>query len=103
MYYSNATGRNDILKAMRLAVKNLCWIEQKLYVTDNCNRVHVAQMFPDLYQECLQEAAIMLNRAELERKRLITAEEWGPGLSQENADYPILPKLLSMGFRFKAA
>jgi hypothetical protein len=40
---------------------------------------------------------------ELERKRLVSAEKWGPGLSQENADYPILPKLLRMGFRFKSA
>jgi hypothetical protein len=103
MYHANATAQNDVLKAMRLAVKNLCWIDQKLYVTDNCNRVHVAKMFPELYQECLQEAAIALNRMELERKRLLTSEQWGPGLSQENADYPILPKLLRMGFCFKCA
>jgi hypothetical protein len=55
-------------------------------------------MFPQLYQECLQEAALLVNRLELERKRLIPPEHWGAGLASENADYPILASLLKMGF-----
>lgn len=91
-------SRNDTLKAMGLPNKSLRWEQQRLYVMDRCNKVHVAQMFPNLYQECLQEAAILLNRLELERKRLTSESNWGPGLSSENADYPILSRLLRLGF-----
>ncbi|UFP94254.1 hypothetical protein [Gloeobacter morelensis] len=95
--------RNDTLRATGLPVKNLRWEQQRLYVIDRCNKVHVAQMFPHLYQECLQEAAMMLNRLELERKRLIHPDRWGPGLSNENADYPILSRLLQLGYTLQRA
>ncbi|AGY59289.1 hypothetical protein [Gloeobacter kilaueensis] len=102
MHYSHR-GSRDTLKAMGLPSKNLRWEQQRLYVIDRCNKVHVAQMFPSLYQECLQEAAILLNRLELERKRLIHPDQWGPGLSSENADFPILVRLLRLGFTLQRA
>jgi hypothetical protein len=94
------SAHRERLQAMRLAVKKLCWRNRRLYVLRGCHLVHVAQMFPTLYQECLQEAAILVNRLELERRRLTAQETWGGGLASENADYPILPSLLKLGFSF---
>lgn len=94
------SASTERLKAMRLTVKKLCWSDQKLYVIYQCNKVHVAQMFPQLYQECLQEAAIWVNRLELDRRRFTAQEIWGGGLASESPDLPILPSLLEMGFSF---